>query len=199
MASCYLHLFLKRITVYFDHLHTVQKSRLDGGKAVGSGYEEHFGQVVARFHEIVVKRIVLFRIQHFEHGRRRVSLHADGEFVYFIQNEHRIGYLSFFKRLYYTSRHSSDICLAVAAYFGFVPQTAERYADVLAPKSFGYRMSERCLTHSWRAVKAQYWSFHIAFQFQYGYVFEYAFLYVFQPVMVAFEYLAGAAKVELVL
>ena len=60
-------------------------------------------------------------------------------------------------------------------------------------------MSERCLTHSWRAVKAQYWSFHIAFQLQYGYVFEYAFLYVFQPVMVAFEYLAGAAKVELVL
>ena len=64
-----LNLFLERVTVHFDDLHPVQQCRLDGRKVVGRSDEQYPGEVVTRFEEVVVERIVLLGVEHFQHGR----------------------------------------------------------------------------------------------------------------------------------
>ncbi len=97
------------------------------------------------------------------------------------------------------SRHRAQICAAVSAYFRLIVQTAERDADVLAFQSLGNRASERCLTNSRRAVKADDWRFEVAAQFQNSQVLYYSLLNLLHAVVVFVEHLLGILQVGVVL
>ncbi len=61
--------FLFRITGKADHFHSVLKRLRNGVHHVGRADEQHMGQVVVHFKEVVVERTVLLRIQNLQKGR----------------------------------------------------------------------------------------------------------------------------------
>ena len=60
-----LQLFILGVTRQADDLHAVQQ-RLGHVVAVGGGHEHHVGKVVIDLQIMVVERLVLFRIEHFQ-------------------------------------------------------------------------------------------------------------------------------------
>ena len=56
------------VTAHFNQLHTVEQRRWDGAQVVGRSDEHDVRQVVVNVNVIVVERVVLFRVEHFQHG-----------------------------------------------------------------------------------------------------------------------------------
>ena len=124
VASAYLDFFFLYVARDFDEFHTVEQRPRDGVQVVGRGDKQYFREVVVDVEIIVVKRIVLLRVEHFEKCRCRVALEVVAYFIDFIENEYRIGGSRFLYALNDSSRHGSDISTAMPSYFGLVVQTA---------------------------------------------------------------------------
>ena len=63
---------------------------------------------------------VLFRIQDFKHGARRVAVVVATEFVDFVEHEQGVGRSSFFQVLQDATGHGTDVRFAVSADFRFI-------------------------------------------------------------------------------
>ena len=146
-----------------------------------------------------MERVVLFRIEHFQQRGRRVAVEVClRHLVDFIENEHRIRAFGLYEALDYSSRHSTDVCLSVSADFCFVMQSSERYSDVLSLHGACDALSKRCLSDSWRAVKAYYRTLEVTSHLEHSEMFEYAFLHFLHSVVVLVEHLFGIGQVEVV-
>ena len=66
MAFGYLNLFFCDVSAHFNKFHAVEQRTWNGVQVVGCGDEEHLGQVEVHVKIVVVERVVLFRIEHFE-------------------------------------------------------------------------------------------------------------------------------------
>ena len=119
------HLFFHRVTTDFDDFHAVEQGRLDGAEAIGGGDEQDLAQVVVHFQVIVVKMVVLGRIQHFEQCRAGVSPKITAYFIDLIQQKYRIAAARFFHRLDDAARQGADVSFAVSPDFTFIVQTTE--------------------------------------------------------------------------
>ena len=108
------------VTAHFNQLHTVEQRRWDGAQVVGRSDEHDVRQVVVNVNVIVVERVVLFRVEHFQHGRARVAMAIAAQLINLIQNDDRIRCFRFDQALDDTSRHGTDVRLAVTADFGFI-------------------------------------------------------------------------------
>ena len=125
MALGDFHFFLGDVSAHLNQFHTVQQRLRDGSQVVCRSNEHHIRQVVVHVDVVVVERIVLFRIQHFQHRRTRVSTVVAAQFVYLIENDDRIGGLCLDEALDDTSRHGTDVGLAVSADFSLVSDTPQ--------------------------------------------------------------------------
>ena len=83
--------------------------------------------------------------------------------------------------------------------FRLVVQAAERDTPELAAQRRRHRLAQRGLTHTRRAVEAEYRGFEVALELDDGQVFEDTLLDLLQPEMVAVELLARAIQIEIVL
>ena len=125
-----------QIAADFDDFHPVTQGGFDGAQVVGSGNEHDFRQVVVHIQEVVVERIVLFRVKYFEECRLRVATEVCSHFVYFVEDKDGVGRAGFLDVLQDTSGHGANISLPVSPDFSFVVQPAERHAYKLAVDSF---------------------------------------------------------------
>ena len=114
----------QQIAAHFDNLHTVAQRGGNRAQIVRRGDEHHLRQVIIHLQEIVMERIILFRVEHLQQSRLGVSAEIIAHLVYFVQDEHRIRGSCFFDVLQYPSRHGADIRLAVSADFRLIMQSS---------------------------------------------------------------------------
>lgn len=145
------HLFFHGITTDFDDFHAVEQGRLDGAQAIGGGNEQYLAQVVVHFQVIVVKMVVLGRVQHFEQCRTRVAPKITAYFINFIQQKYRIAATRLFHRLDDAARQGADVGFAVATDFTFVVQTTQRHLYKLPIQCCSDRAAQRGFTYPRRA------------------------------------------------
>ena len=60
------HFLLHRITAQINDLETIAKGGLDILEIIGRGNKEYLTQVILHLQVIIIKRIVLFGIEHFQ-------------------------------------------------------------------------------------------------------------------------------------
>ena len=161
MTTGYLHLFLSNVATNLNQFHTVKQSRRDGSQVIGCSDEHHFGQIIIHIQIVVMERMVLFRIQHFQHCRTWITTMVTSQFVYFIQNNHRIRCFCLDKTLNDTSRHSTYVCFTMSANFRFIVYATQRHTDILTFQRRCDRASQRRFTYSRRAIQTNNRRFHI--------------------------------------
>ena len=67
-----------------------------------------------------MERVVLFRVKHFQHSRAGISAVVATQFVYLVQDNHRIGRFGFYQTFDDAAGHGTDISFAVSSNFGFI-------------------------------------------------------------------------------
>ena len=119
-------LFLTQVTAQIDDFHTVAQGWMDGGEIVGSSNKQHLRQVIIQFYEIIVKGIVLFRIEDFKQGSLGVAADVVAtHLVDFIEDEDGVTRLHLPQVLYDTAWHGTDISLSVTSQLRFVAHATQ--------------------------------------------------------------------------
>ena len=145
-----LDLLVFGITGKTNDFHTIKK-RPRHVQTVGGGNKHYVRQIIVHFQIMIVKTVVLLRIQHFQKRRRRISAPVAAEFVYLVQQKQRIGGSGFFHALNDFARHRTDIGAPVSADLRFVAHTAERSAHKTAAGRPRNRLAERGFAHARRS------------------------------------------------
>ena len=70
-----------------NDLHAVLQRPRDLTQHVRGAHEHDLRQVVVEVHVVVVERVVLFRIEHFEERRRRIAAEVHRHFVDLVEQE----------------------------------------------------------------------------------------------------------------
>ena len=73
---------------------------------------------------MVGEGIVLFRVQYFEKGRRRVAAHVRRHLVDFVKKEYGVLDAGLLEARNDAARHRADVSAAVASDFRFIPHAA---------------------------------------------------------------------------
>ena len=132
--------------------------------------------------------MVLFRIEHFQQGRRRIATEIGAHLVDFIEQEQGIAHADFRQRLQNLARHRADVGAAMAADFRFVAYAAQGHAHELAVRRAGDGLAQRGLADARRTDKAQDRRFELVDALLHREVFQDAFLDLVEAVVVAFEH-----------
>ncbi|MNB88452.1 hypothetical protein D3C75_354660 [compost metagenome] len=179
-------LFVFGVARKTDHFHTIQQwSRNVHG--VRGRHEHDIAKIVVHFQIVIAERHVLFRIQHFKQGRRRVAAHIGRHFVDLIQQEQWVFNAYFRHFLDQLARHRADIGPAVTADFGFVTNAAQRHTDVFTSGRFGNGLPQRGFTHPRRSYQAQDRALELVYTALNRKVLKDAIFNTFQTVMVGIE------------
>ena len=198
MATGYFYFFLCDISAYLNQFHSVEQGRRDGSQIIGGSNEHDFGQIIIHIQIVVMECIVLFRVQNFQHSRRRIATMIATQLVDFIQYNNRIGRFSLHQALDNSSWHSTDVCLTMTTDFGFIMDTSQRHSHIFTLKSCSNRSTKRSLTHTRRAIQTNDRRLHVVFQFQYSQMFQDAFLYLFQTIVVLVQGLFCILNAEII-
>ena len=175
-----------QIAFHFNQFHSVEQRPGNRVQIVCRGNEQHLRQIIVKVQEVIVERVVLLGVKHFQQGRLRVAIVIIlRNLVDFIQNEHWIVCLGFDETFDDAARHRPDIRAAVAANLGFIVNTSQGYSDIFPAQSGCYAFSQRGLAHSRRTIKAQYRGLHILADTQNGQMLQNALLDLLHSVVVA--------------
>ncbi len=145
---------------------------------------------------MIAESVVLFRVQRFQQGGRRVAAKIVAQLVHFIENDDGIARAGLFQGLDDASRHGADVGAAVAAYFGLIVHAAKRKALEFAAHGPGNGLAERSLAHSWRAREAEYAAPGLRIELAHGQEFENAILDLVQAAMIRVQNLSGFHYVQ---
>ena len=181
-------LFERGVAGQADDLHAVEQRTRDGLQHVRGRDEHDLAEVVVDLEVMVVERLVLLRVEHFEQRGRRISLVVAAELVQFVQHEHRIDRPCAFHALDDASGERADVGAAVAAYLRLVANAAERHADEFAVEGDGDGAAERGLADAGRSDEADDRGFAVLFELVDGEEFEDSFLHVLEAVVVGVQH-----------
>ncbi len=70
-----------------DDLHPVLKGRRNGIEGICSGDEENLGKIVVHIQIVIIKGMILLRVEHLEEGRRRIPSKIGAHLVHFIEQK----------------------------------------------------------------------------------------------------------------
>src|SRR5690606_9791663 len=178
------------ITGDTNDLHAIQQWGRDIHRVRGTD-KQRLGQVVIDFQVMIVERVVLFRIEHFEQGRRRVATLVHAHLVYFIEQEQRIAHADFRQFLDHLARQRADVGTTVTTDFRFVTHAAERHAHELAVGRLGNRLAKRGFTNTRRTNQTQHRPLYLADTVLHRKKLEDAVLHFLQPVMILIQHFLG--------
>ena len=115
---------------------------------------------------------------------------ADRNLIHLVEDNYRIGRTATLDGLDYATRHCADVCTAVSANLRLVVQATERYATKFAAESRCDRLTERCLTHSRRAIQTENWRFEVTLQLDDCQMFQNALFDLIQTEVVGIQLFA---------
>ena len=196
VAAGDLALFERGVARQFDDLHAVAQRSGNGVEHVRRSQEKHPAQVVVDFQIMVLERVVLLRIEHFEQCRRRIAAHVVRKFVDLIQQEHRIDGPGALHALDDPPRQCADVGPSVAADLRFVMHAAQRGADEFPVHGAGDRLPERGLADAGRPHEAQNRRLAVRLELEDGEEFEDAVLHLPETVMVLVEDARRIGQIE---
>ena len=188
-------LLLYGIAAEFDDLQAVPEGRLNALYIIGRSDEQDLAQVIFQLQIIVIERMVLLRIQHFQQGGRRIAAMIPTDLVDLIQDHDRIGGLHLSDRLQDATGHRTDVGLAMTADLTFIMQTAQTDAGILATDRIGDASTQRGFTDAGRSDKTEDRTLHITLQLQYREIFQDPFLDPVHPIMIDIQHFLRLAQV----
>src|SRR3990172_13382663 len=144
-----------RVTGQAQHLHAVLQSRRNSMDDVRSADKEHLREVVFNIQVMILEHVVLFRIEDFEQGGRRVSAEIGAHLLHFVQHEDGILGSGFLHYLDDLAWQRANVSAAVSAHLGLIANAAERQSYELATSGAGNGHAEGGFAHSRRPDKAQ--------------------------------------------
>ena len=106
--------FVLGVAGQIDGFHTIKQRRING-IAVACGHKHHVGQIKADINVVILELAILFRIEHFEKRRGRISSHSGTQFVDFVQKKQRILHSHLSHGLDDLAGHRTDIGTAMTA------------------------------------------------------------------------------------
>ncbi len=148
---------------------------------------------------MILKCIVLLRVEYFEQGGRRIAAKVVTDLVDLVDHEQRIVRPDLANLLNDSARQRADVSPTVAAYVRFVPYPADGHANELAAQRPCDRSAQRRLAHSRRTGKAENRPTPGRVELAHREVLKDALLDLVQIVVVLVQNLLGLADVELVL
>src|SRR5215213_2295095 len=80
-----LELFSLGVTGETKYLESILKRRWNRMQDVGSGDEKYFREIVFNVEIVILERMVLFRIEHFEQCRTRIATKVRAELIDFVE------------------------------------------------------------------------------------------------------------------
>ena len=191
--------FVLGVTVKINDFQAVPQRAGNVGQRVGRRDKHHLGNIVRHVQKVIGKFLILFRVQQFQQGSRRVPAPIRTHFVNFVQQEHRVGAFGLADALDNAPRHRADIRPAVAADFAFVTHAAQRHTHEFAPQGPRNGFSQRRFAHTRRTRKAQHRPAQRVGQLVHGQVFQNAFFGFFQAKVVLVQNSFGFFQVQYVL
>ena len=135
-----------------------QRLGVVGGTAcsyIGRRDEENFRQIVFDVQIVILKHVVLFRIEHFQQSRARIAAKICSQLVDFVEQQHRVYGSGLLHHLDDLSRQRADVGAAMAANFSFVTDAAQRQAHKLSARRARDRFAEAGLADSRRAQQSR--------------------------------------------
>ena len=120
MLSCDLLLLDWCIPVKLYDFHTVQQWLRNGIRCIRRTNEHNIRKVVRNVHVVICKRVILFRIQHFQKGTGRASVIRCRQFIHFIENHNRIRDTALVDPIHNSSWHGANISSSVSSDIGFI-------------------------------------------------------------------------------
>ena len=177
-----------------DHLHAVKKRRRNV-VAVGSGHEHHVGEIHRNLHVVVGERIVLLRIEHLKHGRRRIAAPIRTHLVDFIEQEERIAHARADHALDDLAGHRSHVGAAMPADFTFIAHAAQGHAHELASRRTSDGLAERSLADAGRPHEAENRRLHLAHALLNGEILKDPLLHLFKAGMILVKNAGRRVKV----
>ena len=97
---------------------------------------------------MIVERIILLWVQHFEQRTCWVTAHVHAHLVDLIQQKQWVNHCSLGHFLHDFAGHRADVGTSVATYFGFVTNAAEGHADELTVCCPSNALAQTGLAHS---------------------------------------------------
>ena len=148
---------------------------------------------------MVTERDVLLRVQHLEHGARRVAAPVGAHLVDLVDHEQRVVGARVAHGADDDAGHRAHVRAAMPADLGLVAHAADADALELAAHRLGDAVAEARLAHAGRADEAQDRPVQVVLEPAHGQELEDAVLDLLEVVVVAVEDLAGVRHVQVVL
>ena len=141
---------------------------------------------------------ILLSIQHLQHSRGGISPEIMAHFVDLVQQDYRILHTGQANSVHNPPRHRPDIGFAVTPDIRLVPDTAQRYPDILPTHGSGDGTGDRGLAHAGRPRQAEHLSPDVRRQGAYRQRLQNAFLYFLHAVMIPVQDLPRPVQIQLV-
>ena len=145
---------------------------------------------------MIIERVMLFRIEHFQQRGRRITAPVATQFVDLIQQDHGVYCFGASHRLQDAARHGADIRAPMPTNLGFVAYAAERHADKASAERLCDGAPEGGLADTWRPNQAENGPANRANLSQHGDVIEDAILHFLETVVIAVQHGARLLDVD---
>ena len=169
------------------------------GSIVGGGDEQHVAEVKWDIKIVILKSLVLFRVQHFQQGTGRIAAVVPCQLVDLIQQDDRVGGLGGIDGTDDAAGHCADVCTAVAADLGFIMHAAKAHAGKVAVHAGGNGARNGGFADTRRADQADDLALDVRIELADGQNFQNALLDLFQTIVVMVQHLAGMGLVQIIL
>ena len=190
-----LNLFVLGVAGQPDHLQPVEQRRRHGMEHVRGGDEKHLAQVVFDIEIVIHEHVVLFGIEHFHQGGRRVATEVGRHLVELIEHEDGVYRAGLLHHLDDLARQRANVGAAVAANLGFVTNAAQRQADELASGGAGDRLAQRRFPDARRPHEAQNGPARVLHQAAHREELEDALFDLVETIVVVVEHLLGEREI----
>ncbi len=187
-------LFVLGVARQPDHFHPVEQRRRDVQR-VRRCHEHHVRQVEVHLDVVVLERVVLLRVQHFEQRRRRIAAEIRTHLVDLVEQEQRVTHADLGQALQNLARHRPDVGPAVTADFSLVTHAAQRHAHELAVRRTRHRLPERGLADTRRPHEAQDRRLQLVDALLHCEIFKDALLDLLQTIVILIQHLLGVRQV----
>ena len=196
MVFCNMQFFIGSIAGKLDDFHSVSQRAGDGFQTVCGTHEQHLGQVIRLFHEMVAEGMVLFRVKNLQQSCRRVAIMRNTQFIHFIQEHQRIDGTYHLHSIDDSAGHSTDIGSSVTADFRFILHAAQRHSHIFSVQCLCDGTGNGCFTYTGRAHQTKDGCCFIGCIFADSKVFQNTFLHLFHAVMIFIQNFGSLRQVK---
>ena len=195
MPHSYLLFLICRIARQIYYFHSVIQRTRYHGYVVCSCYKHNGRQIKVDIQIVILERIVYLRVKNLQHRGGRIAAHIVRKLIYLIQQEERIHRARLLYTCNYAPGYRADVRPSVAAYLGFIFNSAKAHAHELSAYCLGNRACYRRFAHSGRPCETENRPFHIILELAHGEVFYHALLNLLHAIMIFIQYFFNVIEI----